>query len=101
MFIPLCDHFGVMQQISRECMSLFYIRSTNSCESLRLRLVGHCQYDVICCYVVLGKSCSQAKHTAAHALPGQKMPLQVWPRQQMPKAIFSQPYITIYVYEKN
>ena len=27
------------------------------------------------CHVVLGKSCSQAKHTAAHALPGQKMPM--------------------------
>ena len=24
--------------------------------------------------VVLGKSCSQAKHTAMHVLPGQKMP---------------------------
>ena len=24
-------------------------------------------------YVVLGKSCSQAKHTATHVLPGQKM----------------------------
>ena len=40
-------------------------------------------------YVVFGKSCSQAKHTAAHVLPGQKMPMasfalakdatQVWP----------------------
>ena len=42
---------------------------------------------------VLGESCSQGKHTAAHVLPGQKMPPQVLPRQQMPKATFSQ---TIY-----
>ena len=42
--------------------------------------------------VVLGKSCSQAKHTAAHVLPGQKMPPQVLPGQQMPKATFSQSY---------
>ena len=27
------------------------------------------------CDVVLGKSCSQAKYTAAHVLPGQKMPM--------------------------
>ena len=51
-------------------------------------------------HIVLGKSCSQAKHTAVHVLPGQKMPLQVLPRQQMPKATFSQPYITIYVPKK-
>ena len=25
--------------------------------------------------VVLGKSCNQAKHTTAHVLPGQKMPM--------------------------
>ena len=31
----------------------------------------------------------------------QKMPPQVLPRQQMPKATFSQPYISIYVYEKD
>ena len=52
-------------------------------------------------HVVLGKSCSQAKHTTTHVLPGQKMPLQVLHRQQMPKATFRQPYITICVYEKD
>ena len=44
-------------------------------------------------HAVIGKSCSQAKHTAVHVLPGQKKPLQVLPRQQMPKATFSQPYM--------
>ena len=29
------------------------------------------------------------------------MPLQVSPTEKMPKATFSQPYITIYVYEKD
>ena len=52
-------------------------------------------------HAVLGKSCSQAKHTAMHVLPGQKMPPQVLSWQQMAKATFSQPYITIYVYEKD
>ena len=32
--------------------------------------------------------------------PSQKMPTVSLPRQKMPKAIFSQPYITIYVYEE-
>ena len=40
-------------------------------------------------------------HVTATTMPRQKMPLQVLPRQQMPKATFSQPYITIYVYEKD
>ena len=45
------------------------------------------------CNVVLGKSCQQLKHTAVHGLPRQKMPPLVLPRQQMPKATFSQPYM--------
>ena len=62
-------------------------------------------------YIVLGKSCSQAKHTTMHVLPEQNMPManfvwvkdatQVLPRQQMPKATFSQSYITIHVYKKD
>ena len=49
-------------------------------------LLLHHSFDV-----VLGKSCSQAKHTTAHVFPGQKMPT----------ATFSKPYITIYVHEKD
>ena len=52
-------------------------------------------------YVVLVKSCCQSKHTAAHLSTSQKMPPQVLPRQKMPKTTFSQPYITIHVYEKD
>ena len=36
-----------------------------------------------------------------HLSTSQKMPPQVLPRQQMPKAIFSQPYLTKNVYEKD
>ena len=43
--------------------------------------------------VVLAVTCRQSKHTAAHVLPRQKMSPQVLPRQQMPKATFSQPYM--------
>ena len=42
-------------------------------------------------HVVLVKSCRQSKHTAAHLSISQKMP----------KTTFSQPYITIHVYEKD
>ena len=42
---------------------------------------------------VLGTSCNQAKHTAVHVFPGQKMPTA--------KATFSQPDIIIYVNEKD
>ena len=44
--IPLCDHIGVMEQIWRG-WSLFHICDVNPCESLRLRLVGCCQYDIV------------------------------------------------------
>ena len=40
---------------------------------------------------VLVKSCRQSKDAAVHVLP----------RQKMPKATDIQPYITIYVYEKD
>ena len=52
-------------------------------------------------HVVLVISCRQSKHTAAHLSTSQKMPPQVLPRQKMPKTTFSQPYITIHVYEKD
>ena len=38
MFIPLCDHFGVLEQIWC-AWSLFQICSVNPCKSLRLHLV--------------------------------------------------------------
>ena len=63
--------------------------------------------DLFCCQgkiqhdVVLVKSCCQSKHTATHLSTSQKMPPQVLPRQKMPKTSFSQPYITIHVYEKD
>ena len=53
-------------------------------------------------YVVLVKSCHQSKQTTTvHLSTSQKMPPQVLPRQKMPKTTFSQPYITIHVYEKD
>ena len=53
MYMPLCDHFGVMMWM----VTISYSR----CRSLRLHLAGHCQYDVIKYDVV---SVATLPHTA-------------------------------------
>ena len=52
-------------------------------------------------YVVKVKTCRQLKDADGIFSTSQKMPPQVLPRQQMPKATFSQPYLTKNVYEKD
>ena len=42
-----------------------------------------------------------AERCRRHLSTSQKMPPQVLPKQQMPKATFSQPYLTKNVYEKD
>ena len=77
MYVPLCDHFGLTQQILLG-WSLFQIRGANPCES----------FSILRCIRQIMQ-------------PGKTYRRACLPGQRMPTATFSQPYITIYVYEKD
>ena len=102
-FSRLCDHWITILSLLIENVEYLCV-ACEECRNIKLINLVKEERPFI---AYTGNTLYQAIHVAwqnnnaVHVLPWQKMPLQVLPRQQMPKTTFSQPYITIYVCEKD